>query len=103
MVSKNIFFLRSGLDLLLEEKSFWEMIQTLREVENLSVSLTHESLEETWLKIKAAIWGLAHVATSPIGSAELEKEGVLNLLVNIAESCQVLTIKGTAYYALGKI
>lgn len=88
---------------MLEEKSFWEMIQTLREVENLSVSLTNESLEETWLKIKAAIWGLAHVATSPIGSAELEKEGVLNLLVNIAESCQVLTIKGTAYYALGKI
>ena len=79
------------------------MIQTIREVENCYISGSQESLEEGWLKIKASIWGLAHVATSPIGSAELEKEGVLNLLINIAESCQVLTIKGTAFYALGTI
>ena len=100
---------RAGLDLLLGEKSYWEMINRLRDLESGAYfNCTHPgetwtSLEETWLGIKAAIWGLSHVATSPLGSAELEKEGVLALLVNIAESCPVLSIKGTAFYALGKL
>ena len=100
---------RAGMDLLMEERSYWNMINYLRELESgayyscCQTGESWESLEETWLTVKAAIWGLGHVATSVVGSTELEKEGILSLLINIAESCPVLSIKGTAFYTLGDI
>ena len=99
---------RSGLDILLCEKSLWDMLQLLRDLERSGFSElskpseTWQSMEETWLSVKAAIWGLASVTASNLGAEELEKEGVVGLLTNIAESCPLLSIKGTAFYALGK-
>ncbi len=58
--------------------------------------------EESWLDVKAAVWGMAHVASAHGGSLLLQREGVLSILLNLAESCPVLTIKATAFYALGK-
>ena len=99
---------RAGLDLLLAEKPFWALLSRLRELEVDSCGeeevggATGLGVEETWLEVKAAVWGVAHVASSPHGSLQLEREGVLAILINLAESCPVLTIKATAYYALGK-
>ena len=84
------------------------MIMQLRDLEDSNYTIlsqsteSWQSLEEVWLTVKAAIWGLAHVATSIIGCTEIEKEGMLTILINIAESCPVLSIKGTAFYALGR-
>ena len=100
---------RAGMDLLLVEKTYWSMINLLRDLENRAycncceVGESWESLEETWLSVKAAVWALGHVATSVVGSTELEKEGILSLIINIAEACPILSIKGTAFYALGKV
>jgi hypothetical protein len=58
--------------------------------------------EESWLEVKAAVWGMAHVASAHGGSLLLQREGVLAILLNLAEACPVLTIKATAFYALGK-
>jgi len=100
---------KSGFEILLGEKAYWEMIYELRDLEARSFEDTihktepWQSLEETWLSIKAAIWGLSSVASSNIGAEELEKEGVISLLINLAESCPLLSIKGTAFYALGLV
>ena len=102
-----LYNFRSGFEILLGEKAYWEMIYELRDLEARSFEDTihktepWQSLEETWLSIKAAIWGLSSVASSNIGAEELEKEGVISLLINLAESCPLLSIKGTAFYALG--
>ena len=46
---------------------------------------------------------MAQVASAPGASLELEKEGVLATIISLAESCPVLTVKATAYYALGEL
>jgi len=92
---------RPGLELLLGESSFWSMVVRLQEVE-LGTGL-ESGTEEDWLEIKAAIWGVAHVATSPTASLLLEQRGILTTLVNIAEQCPVLSIKASAYYAMGLV
>jgi len=92
---------RPGLELLLGESSFWSMVVRLQELE-MGTGLDTGS-EEDWLEAKAAIWGVAHVATSPTASLLLEQRGVLATLVNIAEQCPVLSVKGTAYYAMGLV
>jgi hypothetical protein len=94
-------FGRAGLDLLLKEKPFWFLVSRLRDLEAEACGQAADGAEETWLEVKAALWGVAHVASAPGGSQELEREGVLATLINLAESCPVLTIKATAYYALG--
>jgi len=92
---------RPGLELLLGESSFWSMVVRLQELE-MGTGLDTGG-EEDWLEAKAAIWGVAHVATSPTASLLLEQRGVITTLVNIAEQCPVLSIKGTAYYAMGLV
>ena len=90
---------KQGLELLLAENSFWEMIVTLQRVGSCRML---ES-EQQWLEVKAAIWGLASVAASSSASKLLEQAGVISSLIQLAESCPVLSIAGTAYYALGLV
>jgi len=92
---------RPGLEMLLGESSFWSMVFRLQEVE-MGRGLETGG-EDDWLDAKAAIWGVAHVATSPTASLLLEQRGVIATLVNIAEQCPVLSIKGSAYYAMGLV
>jgi len=92
---------RPGLELLLGESSFWSMVVRLQEIE-MGTGLD-TGTEEDWLEAKAAIWGVAHVATSPTASLLLEQRGIIATLVNIAEQCPVLSVKGTAYYAMGLV
>ena len=53
--------------------------------------------------MKASLWAVAQEASAPGASLELEKEGVLATIISLAESCPVLTVKATAYYALGEL
>ena len=73
----------------------------------LGITSTSDSrqtgMEELWLEYKAAIWGLGSVATSSLGIVHLEKQGIINILVNVAENCQIISLKGTAFYALGLV
>ena len=90
---------KQGLELLLAENSFWEMIVTLQRVGSCRML---ES-EQQWLEVKAAIWGLASVAATSSACKLLEQAGVISSLVQLAETCPVLSIAGSAYYALGSV
>jgi len=92
---------RSGLELLLGESSFWSMVARVQELEG-GTDIDSRT-EEVWLEAKASIWGVAHVATNPTASLLLEQRGVIASLISIAENCPVLSVKGTAYYAMGLV
>jgi len=92
----------SGLELVLQEPGFGAMVTHLRDIDAGGEQFLGD--EEEWLEAKAAIWGLAHVASSPVASSLLEQEqGVISSIINIAETCPVLTIRATAYFALGLV
>lgn len=105
--------------MLLKETTYWKMMDSLRELDSVNFheirpsvglpssidSSRHSSfgMEEVWLEYKAAIWALGSVAASNLGAAHLEKQGIINILVNVAENCNILSLKGTAFYALGLV
>ena len=55
------------------------------------------------MRVKAAVWAVSSVVSSPSAHKLLEQRGVISSLINIAESCPYLSISGTAYYALGLV
>ena len=59
--------------------------------------------EEELLEAKAAVWGVASVAASSAAATLLEQRGALAALINLAETCPVVSLRGTAYYALGLV
>ncbi len=118
-ICHNFILFSDGFDVLLKETTYWKMMETLRELDSVNFheirpsvglpssidSSRHSSfgMEEVWLEYKAAIWALGSVAASNLGVAHLEKQGIINILVNIAENCNILSLKGTAFYALGLV
>ena len=92
---------KQGLELLLAENSFWEMMVLVQDVG--AGNIRRLESEREWLRVKAAIWGVANIAASPAASRLLDQKGVISSLVNIAETCPYLSISGTAYYAIGLV
>jgi len=56
--------------------------------------------KEKIVSIKAAVWALGHIGSSLGGLNLLLKEEVLGDLMDMAEECPVLSIRGTCFYAL---
>ena len=94
---------KQGLELLLSENSFWEMIVTVQRVSSGPQVCRLVESEDQWLEVKAAVWGLASVAASSGASKLLDQAGVISSLVQLAETCPVLSLQGSAYYALGLV
>lgn len=65
---------------------------------NPGVGQTASSLDR-----RAAIWALGHITCSPTGFELLEPQNVVQILVDLAENAQSLSIRGTAIYVLGMI
>ena len=76
------------------------MLLRLTEVEASTEALLGE---EELLEAKAAVWGVASVAASSAAATLLEQRGALAALINLAETCPVVSLRGTAYYALGLV
>ena len=51
---------------------------------------SHDDITE----FKAAIWALGHIGSAVGGLELLVKEGVIEIMVSLAESCPVLSIRG---------
>lgn len=52
------------------------------------------------LELKSSLWGLSNMATSSLGLQLLEQENLIQAIVNIAQGCQVLSIRATAFYCV---
>lgn len=58
---------------------------------------------EIILKVKGCLWAVGNVGSMELGAPFLEHTDVVKYIVQIAESSQVMTLRGTAFFVLGLI
>ena len=100
----------AGLEILKKEKSVIDVVNFLVNKCNYTSS-SNGMLNDTpgaisvgksdWTNIKAAIWAIAHISSSSIGAKWVESVGGILAVISIAENCDVYSLRGTAFYALG--
>jgi hypothetical protein len=56
---------------------------------------------EIILKVKGCLWAVGNVGSMELGARFLEQSDVVRHIVAIAERSQVMTMRGTAFFALG--
>ncbi|XP_062509189.1 rapamycin-insensitive companion of mTOR-like [Corticium candelabrum] len=81
-----------------------KLLQKQRHLDNFIETLNNSSMTSSdVLDKKAAIWALGHIGTSHWGVQLLQNQYVIEQLVEVAETSPVLSIRGTAFYALSLI
>lgn len=58
---------------------------------------------ETILKVKGAIWAVGNIGSMELSAPFLEVSEAVQLIVRIAELSKVMSLRGTAFFALGLI
>ena len=58
---------------------------------------------ETILKVKGCLWAIGNIGSMELGAPFLEETDVVTWIVRIAEKSDVMTMRGTAFFALGLI
>ncbi|KAI9704011.1 MAG: hypothetical protein M1820_005632 [Bogoriella megaspora] len=86
-----------GCKLLERKGHFDEFAATI-----IDVGMEDEDLE-TILKVKGCLWAVGNVGSMVLGASFLEKSDVVKWIVKIAEESEVMTLRGTAFFALGLI
>ena len=83
---------------LLEDKGhFDEFVATIKELG------MEEEEAEIILKVKGCLWAVGNVGSMELGAPFLERSDVVRWIVMIAERSEVMTMRGTAFFALGLI
>lgn len=85
-----------GCRLLEQSGHFNEFAWTIRDFR------LDEEEHEALLKVKGCLWAVGNVGSMEFGAPFLEKDLVWHI-VGIAESAEVLTMRGTAFFVLGLI
>ena len=62
----------------------------------------HEDLERI-LKLKGSLWAIGNVGSMDLGAPFLEETDVVQWIVKIASTSEVMTMRGTAFFVLGLI
>jgi rapamycin-insensitive companion of mTOR len=65
-------------------------------------SQEHED-PEIVTKVKGCLWAVGNIGSMPYGAPFLDEAEIVEPIIRIAETSQVLTLKGTAFFALGLI
>nr|XP_020511696.1 rapamycin-insensitive companion of mTOR-like [Labrus bergylta] len=88
---------------LVHDKTGCQLLQAQNVVPDLSFTVRSPVLDrwEGIRQLKAALWALGHIGTSSWGLNLLQEEGVIPDIVDLAHSCEVLSIRGTCLYVLG--
>ncbi|PYH99640.1 cytosolic regulator pianissimo [Aspergillus ellipticus CBS 707.79] len=85
-----------GCKLLEQSGHFNEFAWTIRDFQ-----LDEEDIESL-LKVKGCLWAVGNVGSMELGAPFLERD-IVQHIVKIAESAEVLTMRGTAFFVLGLI
>jgi rapamycin-insensitive companion of mTOR len=88
---------REGCELLEAKGHFDEFVATIKDL-----GLEEEDAEII-LKVKGCLWAVGNVGSMELGARFLEQSDVARYIVDIAERSQVMTMRGTAFFALGLI
>lgn len=62
----------------------------------------HEDAD-TMLKVKGSLWAVGNVGSMELGAPFLEESDVVDWIVKIATTSQIMTMRGTAFFVLGLI
>jgi hypothetical protein len=62
----------------------------------------HED-HEIVTKVKGCLWAVGNIGSMPFGAPFLDEANIVESIIQIAETSQVLTLKGTAFFVLGLI
>ncbi|KAL9587411.1 MAG: hypothetical protein Q9203_003524 [Teloschistes exilis] len=88
---------KEGCDLLRESGHFDGFVRTITQL-----SADHEDSEGS-MKLKGALWAVGNIGSMELGAPFLEESDVVKWIVQIAESSEVTTMRGTAFFVLGLI
>ncbi len=58
---------------------------------------------EMMLKVKGSLWAVGNIGSMELGAPFLEETDVVDWIVKIATTSQVMTMRGTAFFVLGLI
>lgn len=58
---------------------------------------------EAIMKLKGSLWAVGNVGSMELGAPFLEETDVINFIIKIAMSSEVMTLRGTAFFVLGLI
>lgn len=86
-----------GAELLKAKGHFEEFTATIQDF------AMEEEDPETILKVKGCLWAVGNVGSMELGAPFLERTDVVQYIVTIAETSQVMTLRGTAFFVLGLI
>jgi hypothetical protein len=88
---------KEGCKLLEQKGHFDEFVATIRDC------AMEDDDAETILKVKGCLWAVGNVGSMELGAPFLEKSDVVKWVVQIAETSEVMSLRGTACYVLGLI
>jgi hypothetical protein len=88
---------KEGCKLLEQKGHFDEFAATIRDF------AMEDDDAETILKVKGCLWAVGNVGSMELGAPFLEKSDVIRWIVKIAETSEVMSLRGTAFYVLGLI
>jgi rapamycin-insensitive companion of mTOR len=86
-----------GCELLKAKGHFEEFAATIQDFATESEDC------ETILKVKGCLWAVGNVGSMELGAPFLENTEVVKYIVQIAETSEVMTLRGTAFFVLGLI
>ncbi|KAI9848354.1 MAG: hypothetical protein M1838_000540 [Thelocarpon superellum] len=86
-----------GCRLLKEKGHFDEFVATIADYH------MDDDDAETIVKVKGCLWAVGNVGSMDLGAPFLEESDVVQSIVQIAEQAEVMTLRGTAFFALGLI
>ena len=86
-----------GCELLRAKGHFGEFAATIQDF-----AMENED-PEIILKVKGCLWAVGNVGSMELGAPFLERTDVIKYIVQIAESSQVMTLRGTAFFVLGLV
>ena len=86
-----------GCKLLRSKGHFEEFANTIREYGMLSDD------PEMILKVKGCLWAVGNVGSMELGAPFLEESDVVENIVEIAQSHEIMSLRGTAFFVLGLV
>ena len=88
---------KEGCKLLRDKGHFDEFATTIREYRK------YNDDPELLVKIKGALWAVGNVGSMELGAPFIEESDVVENIVKIAETHEVMSLRGTAFFVLGLI
>lgn len=84
-----------GCKLLRQSGHFYEFSSTVRDFD------LEDDDFETLVKVKGSLWAIGNIGSMELGAPFLEEDDVVKTIVRIAEGAAVMSVRGTAVFALG--